>query len=154
MNTHVIVPNMAVPPLTRQKQGKAACMERTDCYQIRPGPPGLRCVEARELAQSVLAEAGAPPQQVEDVVTVVSELVSNAQRHGGGVTALQITARAGAVTIEVSDRSPRRPRIQPWAPARPGGFGWRMVNRLADTTDIHSHRGGKTVSATLTTSRN
>ncbi|MFI6150691.1 ATP-binding protein [Streptomyces sp. NPDC051109] len=76
-------------------------------------------------------------------------MISNADRHAGGATALQITAWTGIVTVEVRDRSTTPPRITAWAPDTPGGFGWRLVNQLA-TTDIRIHPDGKTVTAMLT----
>ncbi|MFC9817427.1 ATP-binding protein [Streptomyces virginiae] len=127
--------------------------ERTWFSRILPGPhgAGLSCAEAREAARDILANLGTSPAGVDNVLTVVSEMISNASQHAGGATAFQITARAGTVTVQVSDSSLSPPRIQPWAPDTPGGFGWRLVNQLA-TTDIHLHRGGKTVTATLTAS--
>ncbi|MFG2988976.1 ATP-binding protein [Streptomyces sp. NPDC048257] len=115
-----------------------------------PGGAGFSCAEARETARDILAGLKPDPAGVDDVLTVVSELVSNASRHAGGATAFRITVRSGTVTIEVSDGSPSPPRIPPWAPEVPGGFGWRLVNQLA-TTDVHIHPDGKTVTATLTT---
>ncbi|QEV43758.1 ATP-binding protein [Streptomyces vinaceus] len=110
---------------------------------------GLSCAEARDSAREGLAGLNLPPAEMDNVLTVVTEMVSNASRHAGGATAFHVTAGAGAVTVEVSDRSTSAPRIQPWAPDEPGGFGWRLVNQLA-TTDVHIHRDGKTITATLT----
>ncbi|THA75420.1 ATP-binding protein [Streptomyces sp. A0592] len=126
--------------------------EQTLSSRILPDPPraGLSCAEARETARNILAGLHASPAVADIVLTVVSEMVSNASRHAGGVTAFKITARSGTLTVEVSDRSPAPPRIQPWAPDVPGGFGWRLVNQLA-TTHVQFHRGGKTVTATLIT---
>ncbi|MFK0238496.1 ATP-binding protein [Streptomyces vinaceus] len=119
--------------------------------QLLPGSlgAGLSCAEARDSARGVLAGLNLPPAEVDNVLTVVTEMVSNAGRHAGGATALHITARTGTVTVEVSDRSGTAPRIQPWAPDEPGGFGWRLVNQLA-TTEVHIHHDGKTITATLT----
>ncbi|MFJ3963225.1 ATP-binding protein [Streptomyces sp. NPDC090036] len=117
-----------------------------------PGGAGLSCAEAREAARNVLAGLKSSPAGVDDVLTGVSELISNADRHVGGAIALRITARSGAVTVEVSDRAPSPPRLQPWAPDAPGGFGWRLVNQVA-TTDVYIHGNGKTVTATLTGAR-
>ncbi|WCD83759.1 hypothetical protein KPP03845_100078 [Streptomyces xanthophaeus] len=114
-----------------------------------PGGAGLSCAEARDTARNILASLRPPPAGLDDVLTVVTELISNASRHAGGATGFQITARSDAVTIEVSDRSPSPPRIQPWAPDVPGGFGWRLVNQLA-ITDVQVHQDGKTITATLT----
>ncbi|MGW7140267.1 ATP-binding protein [Streptomyces xanthophaeus] len=114
-----------------------------------PGVAGLSCAEARDTARNILASLRPPPAGLDDVLTVVTELISNASRHAGGATGFQITARSDALTIEVSDRSPSPPRIQPWAPDIPGGFGWRLVNQLA-ITDVQVHQDGKTITATLT----
>ncbi|MGW5848788.1 ATP-binding protein [Streptomyces sp. NPDC055254] len=127
-------------------------MSSKESYRIEPGPPGdVSCGQAREMARRILSHVEAAADKVEDVLVVVSELVSNARRHGGGVTGFRITARPGTVTVEVSDRSSRPPRQRPWAPTAPGGFGWRLTNTLADRTDVRFHRGGKTVVTTFAT---
>lgn len=41
---------------------------------------------------------------------VVSELVSNALRHGGGTYGLQLTARADGIEVAVHDPNPQPPR--------------------------------------------
>ncbi|WP_046778587.1 ATP-binding protein [Streptomyces yangpuensis] len=110
---------------------------------------GMTCAQARETARLVLAEEDAPPALVSDVLTVVSELVSNALRHAGGVTGFRVTARSGQVTVEVSDHSALQPHLRPPSPHTPGGFGWRMVKALAPSTFVRSHRGGKTIVAPL-----
>ncbi|WP_168714775.1 ATP-binding protein [Streptomyces sp. A0592] len=114
-------------------------------------PPGTSCAQARESARRVLAEQDAPPPLVADVLTVVSELVSNAVRHAGGVTGFQVTARADQVVVEVSDRSALLPHLRRHSPHTPGGFGWRVVKTLAPSTFVRSHRSGKTVIAALPT---
>ncbi|MFC9583592.1 ATP-binding protein [Streptomyces yangpuensis] len=124
---------------------------RTLSSRILPDPFGadLSCAEARASARDILAGLNPSPAKMNDVLTVVTEMISNADRHAGGATALRITARSGTVTVEVSDRSTSPPRIQPWAPDEPGGFGWRLVNQLA-ATEVHIHHDGKTVTAVLT----
>lgn len=88
------------------------------------------------------------PERVADVDTVVTELVSNADRHAGGVTGFALTPERGALLIAVSDASPHFPQDQPWAPAEPGGFGWFLINRLARTR-IQPTATGKTIIATI-----
>ncbi|MET9960025.1 ATP-binding protein [Streptomyces sp. NPDC006326] len=132
--------------------------EWTGSSRIHPGPstaasPDVSCADARAMARDVLAGLEAPQEWVEDVLTVVSELVSNAHRHAGGVTGFEVAVRPGAVTVEVSDRSPLPPQSRPWNPEEPGSFGWRLVNQLADTTDVRFHPGGKTITATFTPDR-
>ncbi|MFB7175714.1 ATP-binding protein [Streptomyces sp. NPDC056254] len=101
------------------------------------------------MTRRVLAEHAAPPVLVDDVLTVVGELVSNAIRHAGGGTGFRVTDRAGQVTIEVSDGSTLPPHPQPPSPDTPGGFGWCVVKTLAPSTFIRFHRTGKTIVAAL-----
>ncbi|MCX5584001.1 ATP-binding protein [Streptomyces erythrochromogenes] len=83
----------------------------------RPGlPTTMHCAQARETARHVLAEHHAPEALVADVLTVISELVSNAIRHGDGLTGFHITVRADPVVIEVSDRSTLQPHLRPGSP--------------------------------------
>ncbi|MFJ8769785.1 ATP-binding protein [Streptomyces clavifer] len=85
------------------------------------------------------------------VVLVVSELVTNALRHGGGSCTLDLTARPDSIDVAVHDNSPKTPRTRtPDLYGGTGGFGWPMVNRLARTTTVTPQKtGGKTVSALL-----
>ncbi|KPI33687.1 hypothetical protein OV450_6395 [Actinobacteria bacterium OV450] len=123
--------------------------ERRLTARVLPtGATGLTGAQAREAARTVLENLDPHAAGLDNVLTVVSELVANATRHGGGATGFTITAHDGTVTVEVGDRSTRPPSLRPWAPDVPGGFGWRLVNQLA-TTDIKIHSGGKTVTATL-----
>ncbi|MEU9235937.1 ATP-binding protein [Streptomyces subrutilus] len=129
--------------------------DRTVSFRLSPvsSAGGLSCAEARDRSRGALAGLELGAQRREDVLTVVSELVANARSHAGGVTGFDVVVRSGAVIVEVSDRSPRLPRTRPWAPGLPGGFGWRLVNQLADHTRVRFRHGHKTVSAAFTTGR-
>ncbi|MEW2417873.1 ATP-binding protein [Streptomyces sp. NPDC046866] len=83
------------------------------------------------------------------MLIVVSELVSNAHRHGQGLTRFDVTVRPGQVVVEVSDRSPHPPQLRRPSVHTPGGFGWRVITTLAPTTHIHTHPHGKTITAAL-----
>ncbi len=66
------------------------------------------------------------------MVLVVSELVTNALRHGGGACTLYLSAHLDGIEVAVHDRSPRTPRMRtPDLNGGTGGFGWPMVDRLA-----------------------
>ncbi|MFD3326779.1 ATP-binding protein [Streptomyces sp. NPDC058701] len=103
----------------------------------------LRCEDARRIARQVLAEERS--EVVDDVLMIVSELVSNAVRHAGGVTGFTVRRDGGAVVVEVADASPEHPRSPGTAPDVPGGFGWMLVNRLGARVDVGSNPGGKTI---------
>ncbi|MFC8963856.1 ATP-binding protein [Streptomyces sp. NPDC057094] len=87
----------------------------------------------------------------DSVVLVVSELVTNALRHGGGTCTLDLNAHPDSIEIAVHDHSPTAPHTRtPDLTGATGGFGWPMVNRLSRATAVtHPAEGGKTVSALL-----
>ncbi|MFI7239741.1 ATP-binding protein [Streptomyces cyaneofuscatus] len=91
------------------------------------------------------------PDVADTLVLVVSELVTNALRHGGGTFTLRLNAHPDTVEVAVDDTSPRWPRMRtPDVTGSGGGFGWPMVNRLARTTGVTRRAaGGKTVTAVL-----
>ncbi|MEU9235611.1 ATP-binding protein [Streptomyces subrutilus] len=114
---------------------------------------GIDCAQAREAVRAALSGAETDPGWTEDVLTAVTELVSNARRHAGGVTAFRADVQAGGIVVAVSDGSRAVPRTAAWAPSEPGGFGWIVVNRLADTTDVQVNPDGKTITAGFTAPR-
>ncbi|MFC5889956.1 ATP-binding protein [Kitasatospora sp. CM 4170] len=69
----------------------------------------------------------------EDVLLMVSELITNACLHApGGPRELRLHWDGTRLRVEVSDASPVPPRLLLHGdPARPGGHGLRVVERLA-----------------------
>ncbi|MEU5094670.1 SpoIIE family protein phosphatase [Streptomyces sp. NPDC020996] len=128
---------------------------------LPPGPDAPR--SARDLVRAALTEAaraGRPgtgyltERLVEDVLVVVSELVTNAVVHAG--TEVEVVCRAeeatGAVVVEVSDRHPSRaPRDPVTEPAHETeyGRGLHLVATLAESWGVTFRRGAKTVWARL-----
>jgi anti-sigma regulatory factor (Ser/Thr protein kinase) len=108
---------------------------------------------ARDSARDFLGGLVRPvaAEDADTLVLVVSELVTNALRHGGGTCTLDLTAHPDSIEVTVHDHSPQAPRMRtPDLNDGTGGFGWPMVNRLAHTTAVtRQAAGGKTVSATL-----
>ncbi|MFE4912215.1 ATP-binding protein [Streptomyces sp. NPDC056652] len=108
---------------------------------------------ARESARDFLGGLVHPvtDEAADTVVLVVSELVTNALRHGGGTFTLDLTAHPDGIEVSVHDASLRVPRMRtPDLNDGTGGFGWPMVNRLARTTAVTpGPSAGKTVSALL-----
>ncbi|MGN9788653.1 ATP-binding protein [Nonomuraea sp. ZG12] len=87
--------------------------------------------------------------ETETVLLVVSELVTNAVQHAGGVTGFGLKAGPGTVTVTVEDASRLPPRLLPPDPARPGGLSWHLVQDLAQDVAVSIGAGGKAVSAVL-----
>ncbi|MFD8410451.1 ATP-binding protein [Streptomyces sp. NPDC059650] len=71
-------------------------------------------------------------EAVEDVLLMVSELVSNACVHAGGPSELVLRRTSDRLRVEVGDGSPEHPRRRTADdPALPGGHGLLVVDRLA-----------------------
>ncbi|WP_329448325.1 ATP-binding protein (plasmid) [Streptomyces sp. NBC_01426] len=109
--------------------------------------------EARQAARTFLDTLvpAVDPEHADTVVLVVSELVTNALRHGGGTHTLRLAAHPGTIEVAVDDSSPRMPRMRtPDLVHGTGGFGWHMVNDLAHATVVTPRpESGKTVRALL-----
>ncbi|KOT65818.1 MULTISPECIES: ATP-binding protein [Streptomyces] len=113
--------------------------------------PSAAC--ARESARGFLAalEPTVAAEAAYVVVLVVSELVTNALRHGGGTCTLKLTAHPDSVEVAVHDHSPQIPRMRaPDLNGGAGGFGRPLANRLARATAVtRQAAGGKTVCTLL-----
>ncbi|WP_330176812.1 ATP-binding protein [Streptomyces sp. NBC_01498] len=88
-----------------------------------------------------------PWVDLEAVLLVVSELVTNAVRHTSGWWRLHLTAGAGSLVVEIADSSPRLPEPRDPDFGGGGGFGWHMVQRLASRVEVRALPGGKRVRA-------
>nr|WP_042440743.1 ATP-binding protein [Streptacidiphilus albus] len=121
----------------------------------RLAPAGTRGAvrRCRGFAREALEDWGWLPGEdaeqrevAEDVLLLVSELVTNACLHAGGPTELALHGTAGRLRVAVSDRSeqPPVPRT-PHSAARPGGHGLHLVDRLTSRWGTEPRPGGKTV---------
>ncbi|OAR26863.1 regulator [Streptomyces sp. ERV7] len=78
------------------------------------------------------AAAGDDRERVDDVLLLVSEVVTNACLHAGGPQELVLRHRDGRLRVEVADGSPVMPARRPRAPSLPGGHGLMVLDRLAE----------------------
>ncbi|MFE5616589.1 ATP-binding protein [Streptomyces sp. NPDC056470] len=88
----------------------------------------------------------------EDVLLVVSELVTNACLHAEGPETLRVVRRGKVLRLEVADRGAGQPAPRtPHRAGRPGGHGMFIVQRLCLDWGIDRTTGapGKTVWAEL-----
>ncbi|WP_170324067.1 ATP-binding protein [Cryptosporangium phraense] len=107
---------------------------------------------ARRFAADFLASSGAAGMVVEDVVLLVSEVVSNAIEHTDGAGAVQLDLRLdGAVLhVAVSDDSVQLPELQNRDGKAHRGRGLQLVEMLADEWGVRVRPDGKTVWFELT----
>ena len=80
---------------------------------------------------------------------MVSELASNALRHGLGDVAVRAAIEHGALQLSVTDSGSELPELQPIDPTRVGGLGLRIIDELSAAWGVAPFPGGKTVWATL-----
>ncbi|MFF7443730.1 ATP-binding protein [Streptomyces sp. NPDC008122] len=93
----------------------------------------------RDFTAEALADWGWIPadseeaaERVEDVLLLVSEVVTNACLHAGGPEEFVLRNGRGRLRVEVSDASPEHPRVRvPRSPALPGGHGLMVLDLLA-----------------------
>uniref|UniRef100_A0AAU2VPU7 ATP-binding protein n=1 Tax=Streptomyces sp. NBC_00008 TaxID=2903610 RepID=A0AAU2VPU7_9ACTN len=104
---------------------------------------------ARTFAHSL--DPALEAEAAETLTLVVSELATNAVRHGGGSYTLRLDATADAVHVAVSDPSSEPPHERtPDLSGGTGGFGWHMIRHLADdVTTVPGPGQGKTIRARL-----
>ncbi|MGI5169730.1 ATP-binding protein [Spirillospora sp. CA-253888] len=105
---------------------------------------------ARALTGRALREWRVPdPADIDDVVLMVDELITNAVLHGGGPVRLRLRLDGPLLTGEVGDRNPAAP-----APPGPGpgvldwaedGRGLLLVGALATDFGVRPEPAGKTV---------
>ena len=91
---------------------------------------------------------GLPAERTGDLVLIVSELGSNAIRHGGGAGRVRLWATAAAVVCEVSDDGPGlryHPPVERPDPTASNGRGLWLVSALSRSWGINTNERGKTV---------
>ena len=101
--------------------------------------------QARTVTASVLARWQCTQDCVDDAVLIVSEMVTNAVRHGQGRVRLKLRRGAHVLRLEVRDGSPRLPMLLPVAADAECGRGLRIVTALAHRWGTTRVRGGKIV---------
>ncbi|MDX3853976.1 ATP-binding protein [Streptomyces sp. AK02-01A] len=116
------------------------------------GEPGC-AAEARLLAvrflQQLEAEwfAALGDRTTGDLLLVVSELVTNAERHSHGPYLLELEGTDRQVTVTVYDSSSTLPRRYARDPGRLGGHGLEIVHALSDRLTAERVPVGKRVQA-------
>ncbi|WP_405455624.1 ATP-binding protein [Streptomyces sp. NBC_00101] len=134
-------------------------VDRDDCG---PGDTELvprDAAAARAIVRELLDEQfctllGMDPDDVviSDAMLVTSELVTNAIRHGGGLTGFSARLSGEGLLLDVADASSAEPRTEVTLPdtVRVGGYGWPLVRRLSKRVTITRLTCGKRISVLIT----
>ena len=89
-----------------------------------------------------LVEEELAPVALDDVLVMVSELATNAVRHGGGGFDVVVATSDGELRVEVVDASPAIPQAQ-WVPAgATSGRGLAIVDALSESWGVTALEGG------------
>jgi anti-sigma regulatory factor (Ser/Thr protein kinase) len=119
---------------------------------VTHGPAGVG--EARHRMREQLSCSGVPDSVIDDAVLILSELLSNAYRHGrplgctdrgeGDIRVAWSVDRTGRLTVEVTDGGgPTRPiPATPSVTAR-GGRGLNIITALAQNWGVRDSAGGE-----------
>jgi GAF domain-containing protein/anti-sigma regulatory factor (Ser/Thr protein kinase) len=107
--------------------------------------------DARALTWRTLAARGAAPRLGEAVTLVVSELVTNAIRHGRGDPRLRVRVASPHVVIEVEDEGGHLPQRRFATADDEGGRGLELVALVAGRWGWRPTASGKVVWAELPT---
>jgi anti-sigma regulatory factor (Ser/Thr protein kinase) len=106
--------------------------------------------DARAWLASFLREQRVAGSRRNDAVLVVSELVTNALRHGlGDIVVRSALTDAGVLRLSVTDSGGELPEIRPVDPSKVGGVGLHIVDQLSSQWGISPFPGGKTVWVTM-----
>ena len=86
-------------------------------------------------------------EMTETALLLVSELATNAIRHGAPPVRLSLRLDADRLRVEVTDSSPTLPRLAQPGPDHTGGRGLQLVQQLAARwgSQVSRSRLGKTV---------
>ena len=103
--------------------------------------------QARHAVRDLLLRQGVPvaDEVVQGLLLIVSELVTNAVRHGSGPVTLHLTDGSYGLQIEVDDDGPGQPVLLDQDPLTPGGQGLHLVEALSARWGVDRHALGKTV---------
>ncbi|MFD8967678.1 ATP-binding protein [Streptomyces sp. NPDC059568] len=124
----------------------------SSCMAVPHGPAGVG--EARHRMREQLSRSGVSAAVVDDAVLILSELVSNACRHGrplgheqigdGDIRAEWRVDKAGRLVVEVTDGGgPTRPiPATPSVTAR-GGRGLNIISALAQEWGVRDSASGE-----------
>ncbi len=131
-----------------------ASQQRTATW--RPPHPRDSAIstEGRAWARRTLPEILTRPPRRDlyaDMDLVLTELISNAVRHGGGLREAQMANTGEHLRLVAVDGDPRSPAIRARRVDQPNGRGMHLIDAIADRWGVYRHHAevGKRVWADL-----
>jgi PAS domain S-box-containing protein len=118
---------------------------------VEPAPQGASA--ARAATELACAGWGVDESAAFDVSLIVSELITNAIRHGRPPIGLVLRREPESVIIDVSDAGDGKPQLGQAAPSAPTGRGLTLVDALAGQWGTRPTGRGKSVWCTVLTRR-
>ncbi|MDK1344928.1 ATP-binding protein [Streptomyces sp. 378] len=122
------------------------------CCESRFPAVTASIADARHWVRDCVEGFGGPLRRhpvIQTAELLVSELITNAIRHGAGPPLIRVTWNGRLLRIAVSDHGDRLPRMHATANTEPGGFGMQLLERLALRWGVTPRHPGKTVWAEL-----
>jgi len=113
-------------------------------WSVELPPKPASATQARRLAREQLASI-VPPDALDTVALLVTELVTNAILHARTPLQLQIETRPNHVRIGVEDASDRQPELRSHPSDAVTGRGLALVEALASSWGVESTSSGKVV---------
>ena len=103
--------------------------------------------EARNAARVVLQDWSVPTSLLEDALLVISELVTNAVRHAGTASTLelQLGQTGELLRISLTDESDAEPQVRRLHPHSEDGRGMAILAALSDRWGVEPEGHGKRV---------
>jgi anti-sigma regulatory factor (Ser/Thr protein kinase) len=115
-------------------------LEEAASWDATPAAPG----RARSLVERILRRCD-QPELVPAATVVISEVVTNAVLHAGGIVEVRVSCRPDRVRVEVRDASEQLPVTGDPAQATTGGRGLHLVEALATAWGANHDGRGKVV---------
>lgn len=133
---------------------RAEALAHVDDRQKRPREvlsldAGLSSAAQARAAVAACSDRLGLKELSDDVVLVVSEMVTNAVRHAAPPVRLEIEAGEDSVIVAVGDGSPQSPVTREADPDAEGGRGMLLVHLLSDDHGVRAQPPGKAVWALL-----
>lgn len=113
-------------------------------WSVELPPVPASATQARRLAREQL-ESICPPDALDTIALLVTELVTNAVLHARTPLQLQIETRPHLVRLYVEDTSDRQPEKRSYASDAVTGRGLALVEALSSSWGVESTPSGKAV---------